>query len=215
MLNDRGSKSFTRFLTSISARGINILPLIIRTAARAPAFIILPSSISLLSHENCKQNAWMNQTQTNDVYWRQFYSSCLSLNVPKPLSFPFYIINVFDTVLTLSPSLSPPSSPATNESCLSEECSSQVFLVFDYICFRFLLWQLGLKDKTSQNKELTALEKESPADLDVTVRTQNGWSNSASKNNFKKVTNYLFVFTVTLSYTDAFHVFIWRCTESD
>lgn len=52
-----------------------------------------------------------------------------------------------------------PLSPGTNESCLSVECSSQVFLVFHKICLIFLIF-LMTAGFESQNKELTALEND-------------------------------------------------------
>lgn len=164
------------------------------------AFVILPTNI--LWHCYALKTAnrihdWIIFKQSMFVD-NSFYSSCLSWNVPEPIEqFPLYIINVFEREFSLSPSLGlcPPahSSAVTNESCLSAECSSQLFLVFDenlvYLFFLiFFLWQLGLKNKTSQSKRLTALENESQMGLDLTILTQNSSRKSVSEN--KKFTHH-------------------------
>lgn len=121
--------------------------------------LFLPGNINvaLISCETYKQNAWVNHTQTNYVYWQRFYSSCLSWNVPEPIQqFPLYIINVFDTILTLSPSLrlSLHHLLPMNLVCLWNVPVRCFWFFMKFVLFfiLFFLWQLDLKDKTSRNR---------------------------------------------------------------
>lgn len=74
-------------------------------------------------------------------------------------------------------------------------CFQFLMKVVSFFFFFFFLWQLGLKDKTSQNKALTALENESQVDLDVTI-----WQSDSRNSAIKQAEGHLHVIMQLLTF---------------